>query len=116
MRGVVGAQQGVLLLQLLQQPALRAPKHRAGVRAWLAAGLSATRMDVTGSWQQRCHRRPSSDRMQPPVRSGQATQLKWLVTWNEMSEWKEEKMSLKSWSLSSRPSAPLPSDAAFSGS
>ena len=55
--------------------------------------------------------------MQPPVRSGQATQLKWLVvTWNEMSEWKEEKMRLKSWSLNSRPSAPLPSDAAFSGS
>ena len=54
--------------------------------------------------------------MQPPVRSGQATQRKWLVTWNEMSEWKEEKMRLKSWSLSSRPSAPLPSDAAFSGS
>ena len=33
MRGVVGAQQGVLLLQLLQQPALRAPKHRARVKS-----------------------------------------------------------------------------------
>ena len=77
MRGVVGAQQGVLLLQLLQQPALRAPKHRAGIRAWLAAGLSATRMDVTGPCQQRSQRRTIVRQNAAPgaEQSGHSTQV-----------------------------------------
>ena len=79
MRGVVGAQQGVLLLQLLQQPALRAPKHRVGVKslALAAGGLSATRMDVTGSCQQWSHRRTIIRQNAAPgaEQSGHSTQV-----------------------------------------